>query len=280
MAEKTEILTGEIVTTENNVIGQLERASIDMQVATAKQYPRDLARFQKNAIAIATIDEDTAASCLYNRPVGKDRFGKDTFAEGMSIRMAEIVAACYGNIRVGTRILESTPRYVLVQGVAHDLESNFLSTAECKEATIKKNGQPYDERMRVVIEKAAAAKAYRDAVFKVVPRAAAKAIENAVKKKLFNNSETLEKFKKSIPAWVKTLGINAGRVWAAIEISSAEELTMESVQTLIGIKTAIQNGDITIDDAFPELEKSKMDQAMESAKVEHVQPADKKDELI
>lgn len=263
MTEQTTDIKAEIITSES-VLGQLERASIDMQVATAKQYPRDLARFQKNAIAIATIDEDTAASCLYNRPVGKDRFGKDTFAEGMSIRMAEIVAACYGNIRVGTRILESTPRYVLVQGVAHDLESNFLSTAECKEATINKNGQPYNERMRVVIEKAAAAKAYRDAVFKVVPRAAAKAIENAVKKKLFNNSETLEKFKKSIPAWVKTLGINAGRVWVAIGISSPEELTMESVQTLIGIKTAIQNGDITIDDAFPELEKSKMDQAIEN----------------
>lgn len=237
--------------TESNVLTNLERASIDMQIATAHQYPRSISKFRESALALVTLDEDTAASCLYRRPVGKDRFGKEQYAEGMSIRMAEIVAATYGNIRVGTRLIESTPRYVVVQGVAHDLESNFLSTAECKEATIDKKGNPFSERMRVVIEKAAAAKAWRDALFKVVPRAFAAFLEKAAKELLFGNASSITKWRTRITEWVKTLGIDPARVWNALGIEGADDMKQSEIEILIGIKTALQNGDMSLDDAFP-----------------------------
>ena len=68
---------------EESVLSKLERASIDMQIATAHQYPRSITRFKENALALVTLDEETAASCLYRRPVGKDKNGKETYAEGM-----------------------------------------------------------------------------------------------------------------------------------------------------------------------------------------------------
>lgn len=43
----------------------VERANVDSQVATAKQYPRDIARCVNNSIAMATIDYETAKSCGY-----------------------------------------------------------------------------------------------------------------------------------------------------------------------------------------------------------------------
>lgn len=249
-------IAGEIVQTASvNPLADLERASIDMQIATAHQYPRSLAKFKENALALVTLDEETAASCLYRRPVGKDRDGNETYAEGMSVRMAEIVAGCYGNLRVGTRTIESTPRYVVVQGVAHDLESNFLSTAECKEATVKRNGQPYDERMRIVIEKAAAAKARRDAIFQVVPRASAKFLETAAKNLLFGNASSITKWRTRIAAWVKTLGIEEKRVWNALGIAGADDLKQSEIETLIGIQNALKAGDATLDEAFPVIEK-------------------------
>lgn len=252
MSSEPATITAEVVaTTEANTLMTLERASIDMQIATAHQYPRSVTKFKKDALALVTLDEETAASCLYRRPVGKDKYGKEQYAEGMSIRMAEIVAATYGNIRVATRTIESTPRYVVVQGVAHDLESNFLSTAECKEATVKKNGQPYDERMRIVIEKAAASKAWRDAVFKVVPRASAAFLETAAKALLFGNASSITKWRTRINDWVKTLGIDTERVWKALGIGGADDLKQPEIETLIGIKTALQNGDVTLDEAFP-----------------------------
>ena len=254
---ESEMVTGEVVPVNANsehALLDLERASIDMQIATAHQFPRSLAKFKENALALVTLDEETAASCLYRRPVGRDRDGNETYAEGMSIRMAEIVAGCYGNLRVGTRTIESTPRYVVVQGVAHDLESNFLSTAECKESTVKRNGQPYDERMRVVIEKAAAAKARRDAIFQVVPRASAKFLETAAKNLLFCNASSITKWRTRIAAWVKTLGIEEARVWKSLGVDGADDLKQSEIETLIGIQNALKSGDTTLDEAFPLIE--------------------------
>ena len=45
---------------------------------------------------LATLDMTTAGECIYNKPVGKDKNGRQQYAEGMSIRLAEIVASCYG----------------------------------------------------------------------------------------------------------------------------------------------------------------------------------------
>lgn len=243
----------EVVATpiKESALSKLERASIDMQISTAHQYPRSISKFKENSLALVTLDEETAASCLYRRPVGKDKHGKETYAEGMSIRMAEIVAATYGNLRVGTRLIESTPRYVVVQGVAHDLESNYLSTAECKESTVDKFGRPYSERMRVVIEKAAAAKARRDAIFAVVPRSSAKFLELAAKNLLFGNASSISKWRTRISEWVKTLGIDTARVWKALGIDGPDDLKQTEIEELTGIKTALQNGDISLDDAFP-----------------------------
>ena len=250
--ETQKVETAELVeATQNNVLATIERASIDMQIATAHQYPRSISKFKENSLALVTLDEETAASCLYRRPVGKDKHGNETYAEGMSIRMAEIVAATYGNLRVGTRIIESTPRYVVVQGVAHDLETNFLSTAECKEATVDRFGKPYTERMRIVIEKAATAKARRDAIFAVVPRASAKFLETAAKELLFGNASSITKWRARISEWVKTLGIDTARVWKALGVKGVDDLKQSEIEMLIGIKTALQNNDITLDEAFP-----------------------------
>lgn len=245
--QKTEVVT------PVNFNEQAERVSIDMQIATAHQYPRDPELFRRKALDLATIDDETAASCLYRRPVGKNRNGEEIYAEGMSVRMAEIVAGCYGNLRVGTRTIESTPRYVVIQGIAHDLESNYLATAECKEATVTRDGRPYDERMRIVIEKAAAAKAKRDAIFSVVPRASVKFIETAVREKLFGGASGIDKWRERIAAWVSRLGIDEKRVWAALGVSGADALQQSEIEKLVGIKSAITSGDVTIDEAFPEL---------------------------
>lgn len=231
----------------------LEKAMIDTQIATAKQYPRSLDRFKKSAISMALIDEETAASCIYRRPVGKDpETGKQKYAEGMSIRMAEIVGASYGNLRVAATLIEQTPRQVRARGMAIDLESNFASTSEVVEATIKKNGQPIDERMRVVIAKAALAKARRDATFQVVPRALAKPIETEVRRLLLGDSKSIADRRAKVMAWINVLGIDVKRVWAALGIGGEADLGVEQLEELTGIRTAIKDGEVTIDEAFPD----------------------------
>ena len=108
--------------------------------------------------------------------------------------------------------------------------------------------------MRIVIAKAALAKARRDAIFQVVPKAMAKPVEMAVREMLMGNSEPLVKRRARAVQWVHTLGIKEERVWTALGVSGADDLTESHLFTLTGLRTSIRDGEVTIDEAFPELE--------------------------
>ena len=250
-------IPAEIVAPTTNVLDVQERATIDIQISTAKHYPRSLETFTRKAVAYATIDEDTAESCIYRRPVGKDKNGKQTYAEGMSVRTAEIVGSCFGNLRVASRIIEQTDRYVKAEGVAFDLESNFSANSQIIEPTVDKYGKPYNERMRIVIAKAALAKARRDATFMVVPKALAKPIETAVRNLLYGTAQSLTRRRAAVEAWIKKLGIDERRVYAALEVGGVLDMNERHLETLTGLRTAIKDGEVSIDEAFPEVKSDK-----------------------
>lgn len=231
-----------------SALESITRGEVDTQIATAHKYPRSMATFKRRATEMATLDEETAASCIYSRPVGGGKF-----AEGLSVRTAEIVGACYGNLRVGAMIVEQTERYVTARGFAHDLESNFASSCEVIESTVKKDGKPYDERMRVVIAKSALAKARRDATFQVVPKALCKPIESAARAVALGDASTLASRREAVMGWIGKLGIEPQRVFSALGIIGQDEIGMEQLATLTGLKTAIKDGEVSVDEAFPRL---------------------------
>lgn len=247
MTEETELEVMPI-----SMVESMTRGEINSQVETAKKYPRSMERFKKRGIEMACIDEETAASCLYRRPVGKED-GVMKYAEGMSIRMAEIVGASYGNLRVYASLIDQTERQVVARGMAMDLESNFASSSEVVESTVDKNGRPYSERMRAVTAKAALAKARRDATFQVVPKALAKPIEQAVRKLLAGGAKSLDKHRAAVLDWIKTFGdgFNIERVWKALGIQGPGDLGIQELETLVGLRTAIKDGETTVDEAFP-----------------------------
>lgn len=258
-----------------SAIMALERAQIDTQVATAHQYPRSLELFRKRALSMATLDGETAESCIYCRPVGKkqDEHGKwvEAFAEGPSIRLAEIVAASYGNIRVASRVVEQTERFVRCEGVAHDLESNYAGKSECLESTVNREGKPYSERQRALIAKVCLAKAFRDACFKVVPRALCKPVFEAAKKVASGADRPLEERRKKAQAWIGTLKIDERRVFSTLGVNGWSEVTPEHLITLTGLKTAMSDGDESIDTAFPPLEKEQKTDTKKPAATGHQQ---------
>lgn len=224
----------------------IERAAFDVQITTAHKFPRSMATFKQRASAMALIDEETAASCIYSRPVGGGKF-----AEGLSVRAAEIVGASFGNLRVGATIIEQTERFVKARGFAHDLESNFMVATEVVESTVKKDGTPYDERMRIVLAKSALAKARRDATFQVVPKALFRSIELECKKLALGEGMSVTQRRARITQWITKLGIDPKRVWKVLGIGGEADLIDEHFITLTGLKTAISDGDVTIDEAFP-----------------------------
>jgi hypothetical protein len=260
MAEKDEFgARGETTSVEANIVEKsaleiMERSMIDVQIATAKQYPRNIQRFQATAKALATIDRETAESCVYSRPVGKDERGRPVFAKGESIRLAEIVAASYGNLRVQGMVVEVTPKYVKAVGVAHDLETNYAAKAEVVESTLTSKGYPMSERMRIVIAKAAQSKAMRDAIFRVVPKGLCKSIVAEANAVIFGSNKSMSERRAMVDAWVKKLPIDPKRIWNALGVQCLEEITEDELELLTGIRTAMKDGDTTLDEAFPPLE--------------------------
>lgn len=261
-----------------NALEALTRGEIDVQIATAHRFPRSLKAFKTRALEMVGLDEETAASCIYSRPVGKEKDEKtgkwvEKYATGLSVRTAEIVGACYGNLRVGAMVIEQTERFVKARGFAHDLESNFASSSEVIESTVTKDGVPFSERMRVVIAKSCVAKARRDATFQVVPRALCKCLEEEARRIAIGDATTLSKRRDAVMGWINKLGIPVSRVFVALGINGAEEIGLDQLATLTGIKTAIKDGDVSIDDAFPEVrDEIKMPQAKKREEEQPSQP--------
>jgi hypothetical protein len=251
-----------------SAIMAMEKAQIDIQIATAHQYPRSIELFKKRALSMATLDPDTADSCIYVRPVGKEQNAQgkwvEKFAEGPSVRLAEIVAVSYGNLRAAVKVVEQTERYVKCTGMAHDLESNCAMAADVIEATVTKEGKPYSERQRALVAKACAAKAIRDAIFKVVPRALCKPILEAAKKVASGADKPLDERRKKAQAWIGTLKITDDRVFAVLGVKGWSDVTAEHLVILTGLKTAMGDGDETIDSVFPPVQKEPTDKKPEA----------------
>lgn len=234
----------------------MERAAVDNQVATAKAHPRKLHLFKKNAMDMVSNDPETAESCHYVRPVGKKLVnGKwvDEFAEGPSIRAAEIVAACYQNLRVKAYIVEQTERFVRCEAQAWDMENNYASSIQAVAATVKKSGEPYSENQRTVVAKALLAKVYRDAIFKVVPRALFKSVMEEAKRVAQGAVKSLEERISRAKAWVSEMKIADAetRVLSRLGVQQWNQLGHKEIDLLRGLVQGIKDDELSYEEAFP-----------------------------
>lgn len=225
-------------------LAALTRSEIDVQIATAKQYPRNLARVLGNIETLATMDEDVAGSCFYTlRRQGK-------VIEGPSVRMAEIIASSWGNLRVQARIIGNDGKMITAQGVCHDLESNYAVSSEVKRRITDKNGHTFSEDMQVVTGNAACAIAMRNALFKVVPAALVKKVIDKAKKVSLGESMTLETSRAKMLQYFKTIGVEEKQILDYLSIEKVDEINIDMVVELRGLANAIKEGTTTAKEAF------------------------------
>jgi hypothetical protein len=230
----------------------ITKAEIDVQISTALAHPRSLAQFYRRAEAMITADQDTAESCFFKITKG----GK--VIEGESIRMAEIVASCYGNLRSAVHISGYTPTRVSVRAVCHDLETNNLIAVEKQSKTTYSDGRPYNEDMAVTIANATISKALRDAIFRVVPKALLKPLREKAKLVAFGTGQAfIDRRKKAFDWATVTRKVPADRVFAVLGVKGIEDMSVEHLEILTGLKNAIMEGDQTVDEAFPPIVDAK-----------------------
>lgn len=236
-----------------NPIEAIERANIDIQIATAKKYPRSLARVKNDILSTATLDEETAESCFYVLPARGSEGGKPI--QGASVRLAEIAVSCFGNIKAGARIISNDGNFVTAQGICHDVEKNASVSVEVRRSIKGKNGKPYSDNMIQVTSQAACAIAYRNAVFKVVPLALVKpALDKAMQLAKGDIKSLSERRGIMVDKFAK-LGITKERLAERVGKQSIDEITLDDLQTLTGCYNALKDGEAAVDDIFPPTKK-------------------------
>lgn len=250
-----------------DMLTAINRAEVDIQIATAKQYPRDVNAVLNKIATYATMDRETAEDCFYVLR-RKDANGQDAVIEGLSVRMAEIIAGAWGNLRVQTRIIGNDGRMITAQAVCHDLETNFAVSKEVKRSIMTKKGYTYSQDMQVVTGNAAASIALRNAVLTVIPKAVTKRIINEVRKVALGQSIDLETSRQNIIAYFGKMGVTQQQILDHLGIKDLKEIDQQAVFELRGTANAIKEGTTTVQETFvrPAVEAKKQADGEKAAK--------------
>jgi hypothetical protein len=255
----------------NNLqIYQQDKAFIDIQIATAKQYPRNLKKAIENAITLVTMDIETAESCTYSLKKG----GK--LITGASINLAKILAQQMGNMRIENRVVGYDATHVTSEAVCFDLERNFAIRTQIKKSIVGNTGR-YSEDMCTITGNAANAIALRNAIFAVVDRGVIKKVYNAAKEKITGNvsdenkltarrNSIIEGFKQNYPS----LNITDEEIAAAVGKKSISHITADDLVVLIGFEKSMKEGEMTPESVFKNQKHTTMPQKPEDKSSERI----------
>lgn len=250
-------------------IDAVERANVDSQVATAKQYPRDLARSVNNSIAMATMDAATAQSCGYALPRG----GKPI--TGPSVHLAKLIVSNWGNMRAEAKVVQITDKQVISRGTCWDLENNVATAFEVRRSIIGKGGKRFSDDMITVTGNAANSIAYRNAVFSVIPKAIIDKVYQAAQHYITGDLSDEEKLvarrKKCIDFFKSEYGITEDEVVMLCGKQTVNQIKADQIALLLGITQSLKDGDTTVEDLMKpyraeENKKAIAEKAAEAAK--------------
>lgn len=243
-------MEGEIIEIEQvspEVIYQQDKAQIDVQISTAKAYPRNIKRAVDNAVALVSMNQETAQSCGYALPRG----GKSI--SGPSVHLAKILAQHWGNMRVEAKVVSIDNRQITSQAVAFDLENNLAIKVEVKRSIMTKTGKMSDD-MITVTGNAANSIALRNAVFSVIPKGVVDEVYNASKRTitgdLSDKQALLKKRKAVFDTFKDDYGVTEKEILEVIGKASITNITADDLVIIIGYGQAIRDGDSTVEQTF------------------------------
>jgi len=238
-----------MVVPQAEMLSALNRSEVDIQIATAKQYPRDLQATLNKIETYATMDKETAEDCFYVLR-RKGAGGQESVIEGLSVRMAEIIAGAWGNLRVATRIIGNDGKMITAQAVCHDLETNLAVSKEVKRRITDKYGKTYSEDMQVVTGNAAASIAFRNAVLAVIPKAVTKKVINQVKQVALGQSIDLEQSRQNLLQYFNKIGVTKEQLFFYLGVKTLDQVDKQMVFELRATANAIKEGTTTVEESF------------------------------
>lgn len=257
----------------------IEKANVDTQVSTAKQYPRDITRALNNSIVMATIDQQTAQTMGYALPRG----GKPI--TGPSVHLAKLIVSNWGNIRAEAKVVQITDSQVVSRGTCWDLENNVATAFEVRRSIKGKNGQRFTDDMITVVGNAANAIAYRNAVFSVIPKAITdkvyQAAQHCITGDLSDDAKLLQRRTQCLKFFNDEYGITEAEVVKLCGKQTVNQIRGEEIALLIGIYQSLKDGDTTVDEIMKPIRKEENKSTIANAAIEAAgKKTNKKEDLF
>lgn len=263
MTNQVEEIEAEIVEEVDGAVAlsAMTRAEIDMQIATAQRFKRSMKEFKRQAMELATLDEETASSMFYALPRG----GKTI--QGMSVRLAEVAQSCWGNCRSESDVIAIDDKYVTAMGAMFDLEKNVATRITVRRRITDKYGKRFNDDMIAVTANAACSIALREAILKVIPRALLKDIYQAAISTAVGDLKSLSERRSAAVEWFSKVGIGLDKICNKLGRKGLDDINLDDLQILTGLRTAIKDGEVSADNAFdldqPAANKKQSDGAAE-----------------
>ena len=258
----------------------IEKANVDVQVLTAKQFPRNVTRAIQNSIVMATIDPDTAQMMRYALPRG----GKPI--TGPSVHLAKLIVSNWGNVRAEAKVVQITDSQVVSRGTCWDLENNVATAIEVRRNIKGKNGQRFSDDMITVVGNAANSIAFRNAVFSVIPKAVTdkvyRAAQECITGDLSDEAKLLQKRTNCLKFFNDEYGITEEEVIKLCGKQTVNQIKADEIALMLGIYQSLKDGDTTVEEVMEPIrkEKKKDDIAAAAAEAATHGNAKKKDDLF
>jgi len=255
MAEtlETKSTMPEVVPPASSVLAVLNRTTHDASLDYAHRHPRSVREFLHDASDLVTLSVDVASECIYALP-RKDADGKTKMIRGPSIRLAEILHSTYNNCTVEVRGVGEDGTYVTARAVFTDLQRNVHTAVESQRRIVDKRGRKYSVDMVGTTANAAASIARRNAILAGIPQALWLPVLKAAEKTIAGDARPLaERREKALAHFQKAHGVSPDRIFARLDVAGVEDLGGDELTTLQGLKEAIKDGEISVDEAFPPL---------------------------
>jgi hypothetical protein len=258
-----EVLTALMLPQEVGTLGTIVRSEIDMQIATAKAYPRSITAFRSEVRTMATLNEKVAASCTYALPRREKNQETGLYEKksikGPSVRFAEIIASAWGNCRAGSRIISEDDRFVTAQGFFFDVQRNVTKMREVRRRITTKSGNKFSDDMVAVTANAACSIAVRNATFDGIPEAFWADIHEEVQQTAVGDVKNLAEKRDAMIEHFKKLKVTPEQIFATLDVKGIEDIGLDELAEMKGYATSIKEGDATAASIFakPEDEKPK-----------------------
>jgi hypothetical protein len=225
-----------------------ERATIDMQISTAKRYPRSIGKVKNDILSFATLDIEVAESCFYRLPMRKGSDGKAI--EGPSVRLAEIALSCFTNIKAQTSIIADDGKMITARAVVYDMQNNVTIAKDVTRSVLTRQGMRFSNDMIATTMNAAQSLALRNATFTVIPAALIRPAFLAAKQLAVGDIKSLSERRGKMLEQYSKIGVVKEEICAVLGVAKVDDINLDHMEELIGYFTAIKDGNTTVDEVF------------------------------